>query len=199
MTGILKVDQIQNNTGTSALTINSSGQISPQQTTGNSVYGTYSSGNSWTPGANVVPSWAMDVTMVFTEVSHVAALTSGQEPGIQAYVGGSTAPSGSYNYIWWYAAAGGTVTLQDFRTAGHTRLHAGGFTNPANVFGGKITFSRTSTSSYVYHFDCQVSNKGYPYNHGWAGTLNLSGPISGLGWEVQTGGFDGGTARVYWS
>ena len=195
----LAVDAIANATGTSAATINSSGQISPQQTTGNFVYSAYSSGNTWTPGANVVPSWAMDVTMVFTEVSHVGTLSNGQEPGIQAYVGGSTAPAGSYNYVWWYASNGGTVTLSDFRTAGHTRLHAGGFTNPSNVFGGKITFSRTSSSSYVYHFDCLVSNKGYPYMHGWTGTLNLSGPITGLGWEVQTGGFDSGSARVYWS
>lgn len=196
MTGILKVDQIQNNTGTSALTINSSGEISPQQTTGNSVYGVYNSGNTWTPGANVVPSWAMDVTMVFTEVSHV---TQGQIPGPQVYVGGSIAPTGSYNYIWWYAGNNGTVTINDFRTAGHTWIQAGGFTNPANVFGGKITFSRTNSSSFIYHFDCLVSNKGYAYNHGWAGTVNLSGPITGLGWAIGSGGFDSGSARVYWS
>ena len=191
----LRVGAIDSVNGNNALTINSSGQISPQQTTGNSVYSAYGSGNTWTPGANVVPSWAMDVTMVFTDVSHV---TQGEEPGPQVYVGGSTAPTGAYNYIWWYVGNGNTVTLSDFRTAGHTWLKAGGFTNPSNMFGGKITFSRTSSSSYVYHFDCQVSNKGYAYNHGWAGTLNLSGPISGLGWEVQTGGFDSGSARVYW-
>ena len=196
MTGILKVDQIQNNTGTSALTINSSGEISPQQTTGNSVYGVYNSGNTWTPGANVIPSWAMDITMVFTEVSHV---TQGEEPGPQVYVGGSAAPTGSYNYIWWYAGNGNTVTVSDFRTAGHTWIKAGGFTNPGNIFGGKITFSRTDSNSFIYHFDCQPSNKGYAYNHGWAGTVNLSGPITGLGWAVGSGGFDSGTARVYWS
>ena len=193
------VNNIHNKAGTRAMSINGSGQISPQQTTGNSAYAVYSSSNTWTPGANVVPSWAMDVTMVFTEVSHVGTLSNGQEPGIQAYVGGSTAPAGSYNYVWWYANNGATVTLSDFRTAGHTQLRAGGFTNPANMFGGKITFSRTSSSSFVYHFDCLVSNKGYAYMHGWAGTLNLSGPITGLGWAVGSGGFNSGSARVYWS
>ena len=196
MTGTLKVDQIQNNTGTSALTINSSGEISPQQTTGNSVYGVYNSGNTWTPGANAVPSWAMDVTMVFTEVSHV---TQGQEPGPQVYVGGSTAPTGSYNYVWLYQGNGANVILHDRRTSGDTWLIAKDFTNPNNIFGGKITFSRTNSNSFIYHFDCVMSNKSYPYNHGWAGTVNLSGPITGLGLAVGAGGFDSGTARVYWS
>lgn len=196
MTGILKVDQIQNNTGTSALTINSAGEISPQQTTGNSVYGVYNSGNTWTPGANVVPSWAMDVTMVFTEVSHV---TTGQEPGPQVYVGGSPAPTGSYNYIWYYSSNGGSSTLHDRRTAGDTYLIAKDFTNPGNIFSGKATFSRTSSSSFIYHFDFHMSNKGYAYEHGYVGTVNLSGPITGLGWAVGSGGFDSGTARVYWS
>lgn len=192
----LAVDTIQNSAGTSALTVNSSGEISPQQTTGNSVYGVYSTNNTWTPGANVVPSWAMEVTMVFTEVSHV---TAGQEPGPQVYVSGSTAPTGSYNYIWWYSPGGGDPTLHDRRTSGDTWIMAKDFTNPANTFGGKITFSRTSTSSFIYHFDCLASNKGYPYDHGWTGTVNLSGPITGLGWAVGAGGFDSGTARVYWS
>ena len=192
----LRVGAIDSVNGNNALTINSSGEISPQQTTGNSVYGVYSTNNTWTPGANVVPSWAMEVTMVFTDVSHAVA---SNEPGPQVYVGGSPAPTGSYNYIWWYSGNGGSSTLNDRRTAGDTWIMAKDFTNANNIFGGKITFSRTSTSSFTYHFDCLVSNKGYPYEHGWTGTANLSGPITGLGWAVGAGGFDSGTARVYWS
>ena len=189
----LKVDNIQHTNGTDAMTIDSDGSVQLKKY----VTGSYAASSTWTPGANVVPSWALDVTMVFTEVSHV---TQGDEPGPQVYVGGSTAPTGSYNYVWWYMGNGASITLNDFRTAGHTWLRAGGFTNPNNIFSGSITFSRTSTSSYIYAFECQPGNKGYAYNHGWTGTVNLSGPISGLGWATNSSaGFNSGTARVFWS
>ena len=145
----LKVDNIQHTNGTDAMTIDSDGSVQLKKY----VTGSYAASSTWTPGANVVPSWALDVTMVFTEVSHV---TQGDEAGPQVYVGGSPAPSGSYNYVWWYMGNGAAINLTDARTAGHTWLRAIGFTNPNN-----IPIFEVEISLIVYHirFSRSISDR----------------------------------------
>ena len=192
MASILNVDQIKNAAGTSALTIDSSGVVTPSAGFANSATATFSSSsNTILLTSNGIPSWANEITLSFRGVSWTA---NSNNLLFRAYVGGNVVTT-NYVYTSHYNTTN-SITVSD-RTAGND----GGFSfygwNAAsNEMNGTVTFNHVQNYTYIVNGFSTTHTAG-DYLNRFSGTITLSGPISGI---AMTNGsnFDAGTARVIW-
>ena len=152
---------------------------------------TYSS-NLWAVTTNGIPDWHSEITVAYHDLS---IATTNTDVFFKAYVGGSIIDSG-YKYTSWYASNGGTVTTSDRTSTGDEGFAFYGWTDVANRFFGNMVWRRVADNDYVvagtYYTPTYAT-----YTIGMNGFIDLSGPISGIGFKSSSA-FDSGKARVYW-
>ena len=189
MASILNVDQIKNAAGTSALTIDSSGNV---EIVKSSASASFSSGSTLIqPTTNGIPSWANEIKISFFDVSQAGS----SDVMFRAYVGGSVVTA-NYQYTSIYTNSS-SDTLSDRSAGNDGGFSFYGWTAVANSFNGTVTFTRV-TDDYKYVAFGQYFNPSYAtYVMFFNGRVDLSGPISGVDLYTSTN-FDSGSARVIW-
>ena len=193
MSSRILVDEIYGKTAnSSALTIDSSGIITPSAGFATSASASFSAGSTLIqPTTNGIPSWANEIKISFFDVSQA----SSDDVMFRAYVAGSVVTA-NYQYTSIYTN-NSADTLSD-RSAGNDGGFAFyGWTAVGNSFNGTVTFTRV-TDDYKYVAFGQYFNPTYAdYVQFFNGRVDLAGPISGV--DLYTSGnFDAGQVRVIW-
>ena len=192
MASELGVQTIEHTNGTDAMTIDSSGIITPSAGFANSATATFSSSsNTILLTSNGIPSWANEITLSFRGVSWTS---NSNNLLFRAYVGGSVVTA-NYVYTSHYNTTN-SITVSD-RTAGND----GGFSfygwdAASNEMNGTVTFNHVQNYTYIVN-GFSTTHTAPAYLNRFGGTITLSGPISGV--DMTNGSnFDAGTARVIW-
>jgi len=203
MTGILKVDQIQNNAGTTALEIGSNGELTiPENASfaaGKGIAQNYyesttlPSNGVWDLAIDQIPSWHTEIVLAFDQLS------SNASSGIfyRVYDGSSIETTGYRQVSYYYNAGTPNVANRNNVDNGFVFY---GWDNAANVMCGTIKFTRLPQNYYVV--TGQAYNEGYRDYviglHGRQDSISNAGGITGLRIETASGTFDSGRIRVYW-
>lgn len=191
MTSVLKVNQIQNTAGTTALTVDSSGVITSSAGFANSASANFTAGSTRiVPTTNGIPSWANEITIAFYNLSSAGTAAS----FFAGYANGSEYTT-NYEYMAMYADNSGS-TVSD-RSAGSD----GGFsfypwTAPANVLSGTVTFTHTTGYEYVAWGHAYIDNQP-TYFITLQGRVSFPSAMTGIQIYNSTN-FDSGQVRVLW-
>ena len=194
MSSRILVDEIYGKTAnSSALTIDSSGIITPSAGFATSASASFSANNTLIqPTTNGIPSWANEIKISFFDVSQAGS----SNVVFRAYVAGNVVTA-NYQYTSIYTDSGDN-TLSDRSAGNDGGFMFYGWTAAANVFNGTVTFTKV-TDDYKYVAFGQYFNPTYgTYVMFFNGRVDLAGPISGVDLYTSTN-FDGGHARVIWS
>jgi hypothetical protein len=185
------VETLQHPNGTNAITIDSSGVITPSSGFANSASANFTAGSTLiAPTTNGIPSWANEIKVSFYNLSTVGTAVT----LFRGYVSGSVHTT-NYDYMAIYSENGGNTTSD--RSAGSD----GGFsfypwTAPGNNYSGTVTLTHTTGYEYVAHGQMYVGNQpGYLIQ--LQGRVSLPSAITGIDIYNSTN-FDSGQVRVLW-
>jgi hypothetical protein len=188
MTSILKVDSIQNASGTAAITIDSIGRVEIKQN--NTATSTYAASGAWTISG--VPDWADKIKFVSYGISPD---TIG-DTYIRVTVGGTAVQGTAYKFSETRLTTGAGVTVNNY-VSGTSQISVNGFNGIDNLFNWILEIYKVDTG--IYGFNATAHNTTYAaYSEHFMGTIETSGAIDGFQLIASGGNFDGGKARLFW-
>ena len=190
MSSTIKVDNIQNAAGTSAISIDSSGGVQLQKNYSDTF--NYPSASTWS--ITGVPDWANKITLVTHEISQGSTANI----GLRFIVGGSEVSTSVYNHNETRLSNNSAITHFGNTDNGtvSNRLMVTDFNNTLNTFGWMLSIYKVDTNRYIY--SGPIQNDYYQYFNYISGSIVTTGAIEGVRFTCDSGVFDSGKARLFW-
>jgi len=207
MTSIIKVNNIQNSSGTAAMTIDGSSNVTfPQNTTfSGSVTDVIKKSSTVTFSGSAsasITSGISTTAKVITLLLHDVSTSTGTNVRYRVRANGADITSSGYELNAWYGDHAGSFQNEGTSAGDHFKFHSD-WSGANNTYNTIISFYNTHHSSLAYNFQGKLFNRGAGgsnysvFAFGLAGRIALSHAIDGFTvYTADAANFDSGSMSV---